>query len=86
MDVVELLQSEAPFVADTSAWWRFSSLPIELAALVKTAVADERLWITPIVRMEVLYSARSASEYVAVEADLDALRICATIGPSPMPR
>jgi predicted nucleic acid-binding protein len=33
------------------------------------------LWITPIVRMEILYSARSAAEYVAIESELDALRI-----------
>ena len=24
MDAVELLGSDAPFIADTSAWWRFS--------------------------------------------------------------
>lgn len=75
MDVVELLQGEAPFIADTSAWWRFSSLPNELAGLIKAAVANERLWITPIVRMEILYSARSTSEYIALETELDALRI-----------
>jgi hypothetical protein len=39
-DAVELLQSDAPFIADTSAWWRFSSLPAELAALVKEAMSD----------------------------------------------
>jgi predicted nucleic acid-binding protein len=75
VDAIELLEGEAPFVADTSAWWRFSSLPADLAVLIKTAVADERLWTTPIVRMEILYSARSASEYIALEAELDALRI-----------
>lgn len=53
MGAVELLHSEAPFVADTSAWWRFASLPGDLAQLIKTAVVDERLWITPIVRMEI---------------------------------
>lgn len=75
MDAVELLGGEAPFIADTSAWWRFSSLPDDLAGLIKTAVADERLWTTPIVRMEILYSARSTSEYIALETELDALRI-----------
>jgi len=75
MDAVELLLGDAPFVADTSAWWRLSSLPDDLAGLVKAAVADERLWITPIVRMEILYSARSTSEYVEFETELDALRI-----------
>lgn len=33
------------------------------------------MWITPIVRMEILYSARSSTEYVELETDLDALRI-----------
>lgn len=75
MDAVELLGGEAPFIADTSAWWRFSSLPGELAKLVKTAMDDDRLWITPIVRMEILYSARSTSEYVALETELDGFRI-----------
>jgi len=75
VDVVELLQGEAPFIADTSAWLRFSSLPDELAGLIKAAVADERLWTTPIVRMEILYSARGTSEYIALETELDALRI-----------
>jgi predicted nucleic acid-binding protein len=75
VDAVELLQSDAPFIADTSAWWRFSSLPAELAALVKAAMSDDRLWTTPIMRMEILYSARSASEYVALETELDGFRI-----------
>jgi hypothetical protein len=33
VDAVELLEGDAPFIADTSAWWRFSSLPGELAGL-----------------------------------------------------
>lgn len=75
MDVGELLAGDAPFIADTSAWWRFSSLPDQLAGLIRAAVADERLWTTPIVRMEILYSARSSTEYIALETELDALRI-----------
>jgi len=75
VDAVELLRSDAPFIADTSAWWRVASLPSELGALLQAAVIDDRLWITPIVRMEILYSARSTSEYVALETELDALRI-----------
>jgi predicted nucleic acid-binding protein len=75
VDAVELLQSDAPFIADTSAWWRFSSLPAELAALVKAAMSEDRLWTTPIMRMEILYSARSTSEYVALETELDGFRI-----------
>jgi predicted nucleic acid-binding protein len=75
VDAVRLLAGDAPFIADTSAWWRFSSLPAELVKLVKQAIGDDRLWITPIVRMEILYSARSTSEYTAVETELDGFRI-----------
>jgi predicted nucleic acid-binding protein len=64
-----------PFVADTSAWWRAATLPNELGSLLKRAVLDDRFWITPIVRMEVLYSARTSSEYAELEQELDALRI-----------
>lgn len=72
MDAVELLEGDAPFIVDTSAWWRFSSLPGEL---VDKAIVDDRLWITPIVRMEILYSARSSAEYIAFEMELDGFRI-----------
>lgn len=75
MDAQELLRGEAPFVADTSAWWRFSSLVDELGSLVDAAILADRLWITPIVRMEVLYSARSSTEYLELGSELDALRI-----------
>ena len=36
---------------------------------------DDRFWITPIVRMEILYSARTSAEFVSLESELDALRI-----------
>jgi predicted nucleic acid-binding protein len=75
VDAAELLRSDRPFIADTSAWWRIAALPEVLGALVQEAILDDRMWITPIVRMEILYSARSASEYLALEAELDALRI-----------
>lgn len=75
MNALELLRSEAPFVADTSAWWRIASLPDELRSLVDDAILADRLWITPIVRMEILYSARSSSEYLELESELDSLRI-----------
>jgi len=71
VDAAELLRGDAPFIVDTSAWWRFS-LPSEL---VDEAIVDDRLWITPIVRMEILYSARSTTEYTAVETELDGFRI-----------
>jgi DNA-binding response OmpR family regulator len=38
-------------------------------------VREDRLWITSIVRVEILYSARTSSEYLALELELDALRI-----------
>jgi predicted nucleic acid-binding protein len=75
MNATELLRSDEPFVCDTSAWWRTSSLPPELGRLREAALQDDRIWITPIVRMEILYSARSASEYQTVETEMDALRI-----------
>jgi predicted nucleic acid-binding protein len=75
VDTAELLRSDQPFIADTSAWWRIATLPEDLGALVQEAILDDRMWITPIVRMEILYSARSTFEYLALEAELDALRI-----------
>lgn len=72
MDAVELLRGNEPFVVDTSAWWRLASLPSEL---VDAAMLDDRLWITPVVRMEILYSARSGTQYIAVETELDGFRI-----------
>ncbi|MBO0768456.1 MAG: PIN domain-containing protein [Solirubrobacterales bacterium] len=74
MDTAELLRGGTPFVVDTSAWWRFSSLPTPLAGLVKQAMDADRLWITPIVRMEILYSARTTTEYTSVETELDGFR------------
>jgi len=71
----DLLRSDAPFIADTSTWWRALALPDDLGALLQEAVRDDRFWITPIVRMEILYSARTSTEFVALESELDALRI-----------
>lgn len=45
MDAVELLRGDAPFIADTSAWWRVASLPNELGTLLQAAIVDDRLWI-----------------------------------------
>lgn len=75
MDAAELLRTDVPFVADTSAWWRAASLSSELGKLLEQALLDDRFWITPVVRMEILYSARTSSEYAALERELDALRI-----------
>jgi hypothetical protein len=75
VDAFELLRGDAPFVADTSAWWRALTLPQALGDLLQEAIREDRMLITPIVRMEILYSARTSVEYVALEAELDALRI-----------
>jgi len=75
VDGEELLRGEAPFVADTSTWWRAATLRDDLGSLIQRAVLDDRFWITPIVRMEILYSARTGAEYAALESELDALRI-----------
>jgi predicted nucleic acid-binding protein len=72
VDAIELLEGDAPFIVDTSAWWRFSSLSSEL---IDKAIVDDRLWITPILRMEILYSARTSTEYIAFENELDGFRI-----------
>lgn len=75
MDARELLSGGAAFVADTSAWWRAVALPEDLAELLQAAILEDRILITPIVRMEILYSARTSNEFVSLEAELGALRI-----------
>jgi predicted nucleic acid-binding protein len=74
VDALQLLSGDATFVADTSAWWRAATLPEDLAELLEAAILEDRMLITPIVRMEILYSSRTSGEYVALEAELDALR------------
>ena len=75
MQAHDLLRSGAPFIADTSTWWRALALPDDLGASLQDAVRDDRLWITPIVRMEILYSARTSAEFIALETELDSLHI-----------
>jgi predicted nucleic acid-binding protein len=75
VDAAQLLSGGGPFVVDTSAWWRMLQLPAELAGLVRQAVRDDRMLVTPIVRMEILYSARTTAEYVDVDARLSPLRM-----------
>jgi len=67
----DLLRSGAPFIADTSTWWRALALPDVLGVLLQDAVRDDRLWTTPIVGMEILYSARTSAEFVALESERD---------------
>ena len=75
MDAAELLGGPAPFVIDTSAWARLPKAPADLLQKVQRAVIDDRVWITPICRMEILFTARNHSEYVTLEGQLDLLRI-----------
>lgn len=75
MDALELLSGNEPFVADTSTWWRISSLAGDLAVLVHEAMSTGRMLITPIVRMEILYSAQTSLKYAEVEAELSTFRM-----------
>lgn len=75
MDAAELLSSDQLFVADTSAWWRVPMLPARLRGLVQEAIREDRMLITPVARMEILYSARTAEEYTDLDARLSALRL-----------
>lgn len=74
MDAAELLRSDRLFVADTSAWWRVPALSPQLRALVQESIRDDRMLITPVARMEILYSAQTAMEYADLDARLSALR------------
>jgi len=75
MDAAELLNGGASFVIDTSAWWRLSALPHDLLRALRDATLQDRMLTTPVVRMEILYSARTSPEYVAYDAELSALRM-----------
>lgn len=58
-------------LADTSAWHR-SAHPAVLTEWVRLLDADE-IATTPPVRLEVLFSARSRIDYLAISEELDAL-------------
>jgi predicted nucleic acid-binding protein len=60
------------FLVDTSAWHR-SGHDAVADAWAERLGADE-LVICPQVRLEILYSARSAGDYEAIASELDALR------------
>ncbi len=59
-------------LADTSAWHR-SEHPVVMDAWIG-ALTQDRVAISPPVRLEVLYSARSAKEYAERSSKLDSLR------------
>jgi predicted nucleic acid-binding protein len=73
VDVRDLLGSDLAFVIDTSAWWRAASVPRELATLLRGALRQYRARLTPVVRMEILYSARSSAEDEVIAQELDVL-------------
>jgi predicted nucleic acid-binding protein len=75
MNATELLSGEEPFVLDTSTWSRMRRLPAEVSRPLGAAIVARRALITPIVRIEILYSARTSVEYAQVDADLSALRM-----------
>ena len=75
MDAAELLNGGASFVIDTSAWWRVEVLPPELLRPLRRATMEDRMLITPVVRMQILYSARTSPEYLAYDAELSGLRM-----------
>jgi predicted nucleic acid-binding protein len=59
------------YLADTSAWHR-SALP-EIAAAWEQRLATHSLATCALVRLEILYSARSAKDYQLLAAELTAL-------------
>ena len=75
MDAAELLNGGASFVIDTSAWWRVEVLPPELLRPLRRATMEDRMLITPVVRMQILNSARTSAEYLAYDAELSGLRM-----------
>lgn len=66
----ELLHGEAPFVADTSAWWRVAALPSQLGDLLDAAILSDRMWITPIARMET-WGAPGPGSWITIYANRD---------------
>jgi hypothetical protein len=59
MDAAELFNGGGSFVIDTPAWWRIEVLPVELLRPLRRATMEDRMLITLVVRMQILYSARS---------------------------
>jgi hypothetical protein len=75
MNAAELLSGDQPFVLDTSTWWRARRLPADVLRPLQAAIVGRRALITPIVRIEILYSARTAADYAQVDAELSAMRM-----------
>ena len=75
MDAAALLRGDEPFVLDTSTWWRIRRLPADLGRQLRAAISDGGAVITTIVRIEILYSARTSTEYSEVDAELAIFRM-----------
>ncbi len=63
-------------LADTSAWVWTRAVGGELRAEFDEAVVAGDVATCAIVKLELLYSARNATEFVALRSDLDALPEC----------
>lgn len=72
-------------LADTSAWVWTRAIAGELRAQFDEAVIAGEIATCAIVKLELLYSARNAAEFVTLRADLDALPDC-PIGTEQMQR
>jgi predicted nucleic acid-binding protein len=62
----------ADFLVDTSAWNRSNATP-ELSARWTELVSAGRIALSPPVRLELLFSARDASDFVRFSDELDGL-------------
>lgn len=64
-------------LADTSAWvWLRRASEVELRRRFDTALVDGEIATCDMVRLELLYSARSAHDLEAISDELSALRDC----------
>lgn len=59
-----------PYVADTSAWAQRRSAGDEWSRTLQAG----QIWITPVVKLELLYSTRDRADFAAFEERLDRLR------------
>ncbi len=59
-----------PYVADTSAWAQRRSAGDEWSRTLQAG----QIWITPVVKLELLYSTRDRADFAALEERLDRLR------------
>ena len=83
MNAAELLSGDQPVVLDTSTWWRARRLPADVLRPLQAAMVGRRALITPIVPIEILYSARTAADYAqGPTPGCPRCGCCATIAPA----